>query len=219
MAQPAELSFGPYGSTYPMPDTAAHDDRRPEPPEAGVTSARLLSRARRGDQSALGALFARHLTPLQRWAHGRLPRWVRTMADTADLVQDAILNTLQRLHTFEPQGHGALRAYLRKAVENRINDEHRRIARRGQGAVLDDAAPDQRGASPLEEAVATETEERYRAALARLSPTDRRLIVARVELGYTYEQLALLTGKRRTDSARVALHRALVRLAEEMGRG
>jgi hypothetical protein len=39
-----------------------------------------------------------------------------------------------------------------------------------------------------------------------------------VELGYTYEQLALLTGKRRTDSARIALHRALVRLADEMSR-
>jgi DNA-directed RNA polymerase specialized sigma24 family protein len=64
------------------------------------------------------------------------------MADTADLVQDAILNTLQRLHTFEPQGHGALRAYLRRAVENRINDEHRRIARRGVADELDEAAPD-----------------------------------------------------------------------------
>lgn len=180
-------------------------------------SARLLSRARRGEQTAIALLFERHLKPLQRWASGRLPRWARTMADTADLVQDAILNTLQRLDRFEPQGQGALRAYLRRAVENRINDEHRRIARRGVGLELDDASRDP-SPSPLDEAIAAETEERYRTALARLSPTDQQLIVGRVELGYNPEQLALITGKRRPDSARIALHRALVRLAEEMTR-
>lgn len=201
-----------------MPDTVVHDDRAPASPDAGATSARLLSRARRGDQSALGALVARHLTPLQRWARGRLPRWARTMADTADLVQDAILNTLQRLHTFEPQGHGALRAYLRRAVENRINDEHRRIARRGTADELDEAMPDLMRPSPLDEAIGSETEARYRAALARLRPLDRQLIVARVELGYTPQQLALLGKFRKADSARVALHRAMVRLADEMTR-
>jgi len=176
-----------------------------------------LSRARRGDRSALGLLFERHLKPLQQWARGRLPRWARAAADTADLVQEAILHTLGRLDAFQPQGQGALRAYLRKAVDNRINDEFRRIARRGPNELLDDAQPD-RGPSPLEEAIARETEERYRAALARLRPSDRRLVVARVELGYNYEQLALLTSRRRSDSARIALHRALVRLADEMSR-
>jgi RNA polymerase sigma-70 factor (ECF subfamily) len=185
-------------------------------PESQV-SARLLSRARRGEQTAIGLLFERHLKPLHRWAHGRLPRWARTMADTADLVQDALLNTLQRLHHFEPEGQGALRAYLRRAVDNRIRDEYRRIGRRGVPELLDEGAPDA-GPSPHEEAVAAETERRYRAALANLNAVDRRLVVGHVELGYNPQQLALVTGKRRADSARVALHRALVRLADEMTR-
>lgn len=190
-------------------------DRAPDPDASGDVSARLLSRARRGDQSALNLLFERHLKPLQQWARGRLPKWARAAADTADLVQDAILNTIQRLDAFKPQGHGALRAYLRRAVQNRINDEFRRIARRGPSEMLDENARD--GApSPLEESVANQTEERYRAAMSRLSPGDRELIVGRVELGYSVEQLALMTGRPRPDSARVALHRALVRLAEEM---
>jgi RNA polymerase sigma factor (sigma-70 family) len=180
-------------------------------------SARLLVRARGGDRSALNLLFERHLKPLQRWAHGRLPKWARTMADTADLVQEALLNTLRHLDRFEPQGHGALRSYLRRAVENRIADEHRIIARRGPSIPLDDVHVDD-GPSPLEESIAKETEDRYRAALARLSEADRQLIVARVELGYNFEQLALISGKRRPDSARVALHRALVKLADEMAR-
>ncbi len=197
---------------------AAPDRNLPsdEGPESQV-SARLLSRARRGEQTAIGLLFERHLKPLQRWAHGRLPRWARTMADTADLVQDAILNTLQRLDRFEPEGQGALRAYLRRAVQNRINDEHRRIARRGVPDLVDEGFRDSRP-SPLDEAISTETEARYRRALALLSPMDQQLVVGHVELAYNPQQLALITGKRRPDSARVALHRALGRLAQEMSR-
>ncbi len=182
------------------------------------TFGRLMVMARDGDTAALHDLFARHMAPLRRWARGRLPRWARTVADTADLVQEALVHTLRRLGEFEPQGHGALQAYLRRAVDNRINDEFRRIARRGLASALDDGQADARP-SPLDEAMAQQTEARYRAALARLRPGDRRLVVARVELGYSLEQLALLTGRQRVDTARVALRRAIERLAAEMARG
>ncbi len=64
-----------------------------------------------------------------------------------------------------------------------------------------------------------EAVERYEAALARLSDADRELIVASVELGYSYEQLAEATGRASPDAARKAARRALVKLAEEMERG
>ncbi len=175
----------------------------------------LVQRARGGDSAALHGLFAPHIGPLRRWARGRLPRWARTMADTADLVQDAVVQTLRRLDDFEPQGHRALQAYLRRAVDNRINDEFRRIARRGVAEVVDDRHADGQP-SPLDEAVAHQTESRYRNALTRLRPTDRRLVVARVELGYSLDQLAFMTNRPRVDTARVALRRALERLAREM---
>jgi RNA polymerase sigma factor (sigma-70 family) len=178
----------------------------------------LFQRARHGDSAALHVLFAPHVAPLRRWARGRLPRWARTVADTADLVQEALVQTLRRLGDFEPQGHGALQAYLRRAVDNHINDEFRRIARRGLASVLDEGHADRRP-SPHEEAVAQQTEDRYRAALGRLRPGDRRLVVARVEMGYSLEQLALMTNRPRVDTARVALRRALERLALEMARG
>src|SRR5437867_2197018 len=92
-------------------------------PESTV---RLIERARAGDELALGQLFARHLKPLQRWASGRLPIWARSVADTDDLVQDTLLQTFKRIETFEPRHAGALQAYLRQAVLNRIRDELRR---------------------------------------------------------------------------------------------
>jgi RNA polymerase sigma factor (sigma-70 family) len=182
-----------------------------------TTSRRLLWRVRRGDRSALDAIVARHLGPLRRWARGRLPQWARTISDTADLVQEAIFQTLGQLEHFEPKAHGALQAYLRRAVDNRINDEFRRIARRGVADVIDEEYRDP-SPSPHEQAVAGDLESRYRDALTRLRTADRRLIVGRVEFGYSIEQLALLTGRQRSGAARVALRRALERLAAEMDR-
>src|SRR4051812_12975696 len=92
-----------------------------------TTSRRLLERARSGDSRAISALFRRHAATLRRWASGRLPRWARVVNDTADVVQDVLLQTFRRLDRFEDRGRGALRAYLRQAVLNRINDEIRKV--------------------------------------------------------------------------------------------
>src|SRR5688500_4253420 len=107
----------------------------------------LLARAQAGSTRAVDALFARHGAPLRRWARGRLPRWARSMSDTADLVQDVLLQTLRRLPGFQPRGRGALDAYLRQAVQNRIRDELRRVTRRPGVTELSDELPD-RGDSP-----------------------------------------------------------------------
>src|SRR6266852_711355 len=158
------------------------------------TSRRLLARARLGESSALGELLNRHLPRLRRWTHGRLPRWARTMADTSDLIQDAVLHTLPKVSTFELRGHRALAAYLREAVRNRVYDEHRRVARRGMPEALSEGLADP-ARSPLDQAITSEMESRYRAALTRLNPADRDLIVAHVELDYTHEQLGCMTGR------------------------
>ena len=55
-----------------------------------------------------------------------------------------------------------------------------------------------------------------RAALERLRPEEREAIVARVEMGYSYDELAQVLGKPTPDAARKAAQRALVRLADEM---
>jgi RNA polymerase sigma factor (sigma-70 family) len=188
-----------------------HQDSRPS-----WSSLYLLRRAQGGDQSALDALFTRQVTPLLRWAHGRLPKWVRTATDTADLVQEAMLQTFRRLDRFEPRGQKALQAYLRRAIQNRITDEIRRGTRapaeEAENAVTQPAAT----LSPLDAAIREESRTRYRTALNRLRPQDRLLIVGRIELGYSYDQLALVSGRITPDATRVALRRALVRLAETM---
>ena len=68
----------------------------------------LLARVKNGEEDAVSQLLARSLPPLRRWARGRLPPWARGLAETQDLVQDAILKTLPRLATFEVRHPGAL---------------------------------------------------------------------------------------------------------------
>ncbi|HEX6944956.1 MAG TPA: sigma-70 family RNA polymerase sigma factor [Casimicrobiaceae bacterium] len=194
--------------------------RQPSPPAAAGldTTLDLVRQARSGDADALDRLFARCLPSLRRWASGRLPRWNRDLLDTDDLVQETVIRTVKRIDAFEPRHEGALQAYLRQAVMNRIRDEIRRSGRAPASAELDENQPDQ-GASPLEEAIGVEAVERYEAALSRLRPEEREAIVAKIEMDGTYESVAQALGKRSPDAARMAVGRALLRLAEEMNRG
>jgi len=175
----------------------------------------LLTRARAGDRQALDDLFTRYLPSLQRWASGRLPRWARDMAETQDLVQETLLQTFKKIDGFEHRGEGAFQAYLRQAVMNRIRDEFRRAGRRPASESLSEDALDP-GLSPLEAAIGVEAVEQYEAALQRLSAGDREMIIARVEMGLTYAEIADAFGKPSSDAARMTVGRALVRLAEEM---
>jgi RNA polymerase sigma-70 factor (ECF subfamily) len=186
-------------------------------PAALDSTFELISRAQAGDQEAIERLFARHLKPLQRWASGRLPKWARDLADTDDLVQETLLQTFKRLGDFEPRHAGSLQAYLRQAVLNRLRDELRRRARQPPAAEVD-GLQDLSARSSLEQAIGRRAIEDYEDALGRLSPEEREVIIARVEIGYTYSELAEALGKPSAEAARKAARRALLRLAEEMTR-
>jgi RNA polymerase sigma-70 factor (ECF subfamily) len=172
----------------------------------------LLARARAGDDRALEPLFARYLPRLRRWASGRLPRWARDAGDTQDIVQETLLSVFKQINGFEPRHEGAFQAYLRQAVMNRIRNAIRDRTRRPDGTSIDEALPSN-DQSALERAIGLERLERYESALARLRPIDREAIVARVEMGCTYEEMAVMLDLPSAEAARKAAQRAIVRLA------
>jgi len=190
---------------------------RGDAPLSGGTSVDLVRRARGGDERALADLFRRYLPVLRRWARGRLPAAARDLVDTEDMIQDTLIKTFRNVEAFDPRHDAALHVYLRRALDNRIRDEVRRIARRPGVGELDREPPDP-GASPLEEAVGVEALSRYERALARLDEEERALVLARVEMDLDYAAVAASCGKPSPDAARMAVTRALVRLAREMGR-
>ena len=190
-------------------------DRRVEP--LATSSLNLLERARAGDDGALGLLLDRHVPQLRQWARGRLPAWARDLGDTEDAVQDAVLKCLDKIEEADLPNEAALHAYMRQAVLNRIRDEMRRAGRRPVADTLDETLPDP-GTSPLDRSIGVQAVARYETALAALRPDERHAVIARVEMGMSYEQLAAATGKPTANAARMYVARALVRLAEEMRR-
>jgi RNA polymerase sigma-70 factor (ECF subfamily) len=175
----------------------------------------LLVQAKGGDNEALDRLLGRYIPRLERWASGRLPHAIRSMNDTADIVQDAVINALRNLDTLEIRSEGALLAYLRQSVNNRIIDQYRRHGRRPPRVEipLDAEAAE---TSPLEAAIGVEAIENYERALATLRPKDRDLIILHVEFPMSKADLAAQFGFESPDAARMALRRALARLAEAM---
>ena len=188
-----------------------------DPParELLITS-ELLQRAKDGDQAALSTLMTRYRPRLERWASGRLPTYARSLFDTSDLVQETLLRAIEGLDKIEVRGPGVFQAYVRQAVLNRIRDQVRWARRRPGGdevlEAVEDATP-----SPLESAIGGDVLDRYERALARLSEEERRLLHLRIELDFSYEEVAAIMERSSRDAARMAVQRALRKLAEIMG--
>jgi RNA polymerase sigma-70 factor, ECF subfamily len=177
----------------------------------------LLMQARSGDDGALDELLSRYLPRLRRWASGRLPASARTLLDTSDVVQDAVISALKHIDTLEIRDEGSLQAYLRRAVNNRIIDLYRRAQRRPARAELQEDTPAV-DASPVEAAIGAEALARYEEALSKLRDEERQAILLRVELQNSYEEIATALNKPTAAAARMSVTRALARLAQEMNR-
>ncbi len=163
----------------------------------------------------LEQLFVRLLPILERWAHGRLPRRARRRCDTADLVQDACSGAISHLGDLDQRDPAQVDFYLKQTIRNRIRDEIRR-ARIGEtmsseGLALTDPSP-----SPLEDSLEADERRRFRAALLALDADDQQLVVGRVELHLSYDELARATGRDTAEAARCAVRRAMLRLARQL---
>lgn len=203
---------GTPGPAEPREPTSDGDHSRRGSMES---TTRLLIRIRQGDRRARDLLAKRYLISLQRFAHGRLPRGARDLVDTQDLVQVTLVRAFEHVEQFEPQGPGSFHAYLRQAILNQVRDQARRMARTPERTELpiDLAAPER---SPLEEAIGSDALARYEAALGALNGEQQEAVVLRLELGFTYDEIAEAIGSPSANAARMLVTRALARLADRM---
>jgi len=176
----------------------------------------LVARAQAGDESSMNALMARYRPRLERWASGRLPLYARSLLDTSDLVQETMLRVVQGIDKIEVRGPGFFQAYVRQAVLNRIRDQVR-WARRRSGSEEPLEGIQDIGPSPLERAIGADVLARYERALEQMSEEERQFLHLRIELDFEYEEIAAVMGRNTKDAARMAVRRALSRVAEIMG--
>lgn len=198
-----------------MTGQASDPLKTPPPMPSFGTISVLVERARLGDSQAREQLAQRCIEALRRFASGRVPHSARARLDTDDLVQTAVMRAFERLPSFEPRGHGSFLAHLRTIVLNAIRDEARRLMSRMPHEELVTGLAGS-GPSPLEAAIGNDVVDAYESALARLPAPQREAVILRLEMGYSYEDIADAVESPSPNAARMMVTRALVRLARDM---
>src|SRR5262249_30935468 len=121
----------------------------------------------------------------------------------------------ENVSNFDVQGDGAFFGYLRHIMSNLIRDELRRTGRRPahEEVPIDLSAHDP---NPEYEAIGAETFDAYERALQHMDTESRELIIMRVELGLSNEEIAMTSSAPTVNAARMRLARAMVHLADLM---
>jgi DNA-directed RNA polymerase specialized sigma24 family protein len=179
------------------------------------TTLNLLEEARSGNNIAVELLCRRYLAPLQRWARGRFPARTPEATPIDDLCRDTLKAVLPRLDALEHLRAGALLGLLRQSVLDRVRDERDGLETSPTEAATAGRPPLDH-VSPIEEQIGRTALNRYEGALAELPPREQEAVIARVELGLDYDEIADLLGSPDQDAARRAVSRALLRLARAM---
>ncbi len=181
------------------------------PGDAGGREAdleRLARRAATGDRAALSAFLAAVHAPVVRFCRARLIG-SSGIVTADDVAQDVLLAVCDALPRFRPEG--AVMAFVFGIARFKIVDAFRAGGR--DHSTPSDSLPDHADLGPgpeLEAVLSTETV-RLKEALAQLSDHHREVIVLRVALGYSGEEVANILGTT-AGAVRVTQHRALNRL-------
>jgi RNA polymerase sigma-70 factor, ECF subfamily len=180
-----------------MTDVALSTDER--------TDLDLIARWKAGDQRAATLIVERHAAALSRFASS-----VGARSETEEIVQDTFVRAFASLDSF--RGESSLRTWLFTIAKRLLLDRRRSDRRRGeQVEVREDDATTEFDA--LDAVVADETQRRMRAAMERLTPTQREVFALRVGEGLSYREIADSVGTTE-GAARVHYHNAMRAIKE-----
>jgi len=160
----------------------------------------LIARWKAGDERAATEIVERHAQALARFAVSSGER-----SEVDELVQDTFVRAFHSLDGF--RGESSFRTWL-FTIERRLLLDRRRAEKRRRDRTEiqeDDAAT---AYDALDSVVADETQQRLRAAMERLSPTQREVFSLRVGEGLSYKEIAEAVGTTE-GAARVHYHNAM----------
>jgi len=164
------------------------------------TDAELIARWGRGDERAATLLVERHAPALARFLAS-----IGVRHEVEELVQDTFVRAFGSLDTF--RGESSLRTWLFTIARRLLLDRRRSERRRretdevGEGDAVTEY-------DALDGVVADETQARVRAAMDRLTPTQREVFLLRVNEGLSYREIAEVA-ETTEGAARVHYHNAL----------
>ena len=167
----------------------------------------LVARWMSGDERAATLIVERHAPALARYA-----ATLGAREDIEELVQDTFVRAFGAIDSF--RGESSLRTWL-FTIERRLLLDRGRAARRRGVAVEIQEEDVVTSGSALDGMVASETEERIRGAVGKLSPTQREVFTLRVMEGLSYREIAEVAGTTE-GAARVHYHNALKLVKESI---
>lgn len=189
----------------------------------------LLEQAADGDSSAAQRLFALHRRRLRAMIALRLDRRLSARVDPSDVLQETLAEAHQKLPEYLRTQPIPFYPWLRQIAWEKIVQLHRQhllaqaraVTREEQGSP---ALPDQsaldlgrrliaRGSSPSQQMLQRELRSRVHAALGRLEPRDREVLVLRFLEQLSLEEAAA-TLDLSAEAVRSRQRRALKRFGE-----
>lgn len=197
---------------------------RPDEPSGDSLSdayeARLIARSQHGDREAFGELVERYQSKVFNLAY----RLLNDADEAADVSQEAFVRIYRGIERFH--GGSQLGTWIYRIVHNLCLDELKKKRRRPQvvadpadddgdgGDSLLDRMPDE-SAEPQGRIMTGETQRLVRAAIARLKPHHRDVLVLYDLMGHSYNEVADLLGTN-VGTIKSRLNRARLALAKEL---
>ena len=183
------------------------------------TERELVRACQRGDRDAFRALFEIHKDRVYSVAL----RFSGDPADAMDIAQDTFLKLFSCLGSF--RGQARLDTFIYRLVVNRCLDRKRKLRR--LLPLAEDWVSTLRatGDGPVEALLRTQMRGSIRAAVEKLPPELRMVIVLRYTEGLAYDQIAEVLGcspgtvASRLNRAHKTLERSLAHLVSEKGGG
>jgi RNA polymerase sigma factor (sigma-70 family) len=181
-----------------------------------VTDAELVERAIAGGEDAFRGLVARHQRPV----YNLLVRMLRNPSLAEELAQDTFLKAFKNLRTFDPRfkfsnwilkiaHNSAIDAIRRKGPAEVSLDEP---GGDGEGPTLAESVADPRGDESLMALERRDLSRALGAALDRLRPEYRQMVILRYQEELGYEEIAEMTGLP-LGTVKSHLHRARAEMA------
>lgn len=146
----------------------------------------LIQRARAGEKDAFGQLVRLHQARLRAYA----ARFLDRPDDVYDLVQDAFLDALRNLDSFDPSGD--LAAWLRGICKNRILNffRSRQVRRNADLALVDAALAERVAALPDAPDDAVLRVDALKDCMGELQESHRRVLELRYHAGHSVSRIA-----------------------------
>ena len=173
----------------------------------------LVSKARNGDGRALDALVERHAPRVNRLA----AQLMGDLEEARDAAQESLVKLCTRLRQF--RGESQFGTWLHRLVVNTCRDRlaRQRIRQTEPLSLEDEPAGEE--SDPSRAALLADKRRELAAALARLTPSQRLVVVVlRDVFGMTYEEISRAASMP-VGTAKCYVHRARARLRVRLEEG